>query len=355
MPTLFSSLTIGALTLRNRILMAPMTRNRADPAGNPQPIMATYYAQRASAGLIISEATQVCPEGRGYPCTPGIYTPEHVAGWKNVTAAVHKAGGHIFLQLWHCGRISHSSYQPNGGPPPAPSAIEPRKGQVMTYQGPKPFETPRALETSEIPGIVAHYRNAAKLAIEAGFDGVEVHGANGYLIDQFLRDGSNTRTDKYGGSVENRARFLLEIVDAIISEIGSERVSVRLSPNGTFNDMSDSDPVATYSYAIAELSKRKIALLHFIEKMMGDQTVHVTTAQARSWFKGPLAVNGGYTKQRAEEVLSAEAADLVAIGVPFIANPDLVERFKRDAPLNEPDTSTFYGGNERGYTDYPTL
>jgi N-ethylmaleimide reductase len=225
----------------------------------------------------------------------------------------------------------------------------------MTYQGPKPFETPRALETSEIPGIVAHYRNAARLALEAGFDGVEVHGANGYLIDQFLRDGSNTRTDKYGGSVENRARLLLEVVDAIISEVGAEKVSVRLSPNGTFNDMSDSDPVATYSYAISELSKRKIALLHFIEKMMGDQTVHVTTAQARSWFKGPLAVNGGYTKQRAEEVLSAEAADLVAIGVPFIANPDLVERFRRNAPLNEPDTSTFYGGNERGYTDYPTL
>jgi N-ethylmaleimide reductase len=346
---------IGSLSLTNRLVMAPMTRNRADPAGNPQPLMATYYAQRASAGLIVSEATQVCPEGRGYPCTPGIYTPEHVNGWRQITNAVHKAGGLIFLQLWHCGRISHSSYQPNGGPPPAPSAIEPRKGEVMTYQGPKPFETPRALETSEIPSIVAHYRNGAKRAIEAGFDGVEVHAANGYLIDQFLRNGSNTRTDKYGGTVENRARLLLEVVDAVIGEVGSDRVSVRLSPNGTFNDMSDSDPVGTFSYAISELSKRKIAFLHFIEKMMGDPVVHVTLAQARSWFNGPLAVNGGFTKERAEQVVGKGLADLVAIGVPFIANPDLVERFKRGAPLNEPDMGTFYGGSEKGYTDYPTL
>lgn len=352
---LLAPVALGSLRLKNRILMAPMTRNRADPAGNPQPIMLTYYTQRASAGLIISEASQICPEGRGYPCTPGIYTPEHVAGWRQITDSVHKAGGLIFIQLWHCGRISHSSYQPHGGPPPSASAIQPRKGEVVTYQGPKPFEQPRALETNEIPTIVAQYQNSARLAMEAGFDGVEIHAANGYLIDQFLRDGSNTRKDQYGGSVENRARFLLEIVDAVTSEVSASKASVRLSPNGTFNDMSDSNPVETFSYVIKELSKRKLAFLHFIEKMQGDPTILVSLAQARTWFEGPLAVNGGYTKESGEAAISEGLADLISIGVPFIANPDLVERYGRNAPLNQPDMGTFYGGTEKGYTDYPAL
>jgi N-ethylmaleimide reductase len=317
--------------------------------------MATYYTQRASAGLIITEATQVMQSGQGYPLTPGIYTPEHVQGWKKITAAVHEAGGAIVLQLWHVGRISHPSYQPNGAAPVAPSAIKPGSGEVFTYQGPKPFETPRALTEGEIGEVVAAYRHAARCAREAGFDGVEIHGANGYLIDQFLRDGTNKRTDRYGGSVENRCRFLFEVTDAVLQEWEPSRVGVRLSPNGIFNDMSDSNPAVTFKAAIDGLSARKVGYLHYVERMGTDPVIHVSLAQVRSWFSGPLIVNGGFTKERAVEVVSEGLADLVAFGVPFISNPDLVERFKTNAPLNEPDQATFYGGDHRGYTDYPTL
>ncbi len=352
---LFSNFQMGALSLKNRLVMAPMTRNRADQAGVPQPLMVTYYTQRASAGLIITEATQVMQSGQGYPLTPGIYTPAHVEGWKAITSAVHQAGGLIVLQLWHVGRISHSAYQPNGAAPVAPSAIKPSSGEVFTYEGPKPFETPRALDIAEIGEIVAAYRHAARCARDAGFDGVEIHGANGYLIDQFLRDGTNKRTDHYGGSVENRCRFLFEVTDAVLQEWESNRVSVRLSPNGIFNDMSDSIPKETFKAAIDGLSQRKLACLHFIEQMAADPTLHVTLAEARSWFHGALMVNGGYTKERAAEVLNEQLADLVAFGVPFIANPDLVERMKRNAALNTANEATFYGGDQTGYTDYPAL
>ncbi len=352
---LFSSFQLGTLRLANRVVMAPMTRNRADQAGVPQPLMTTYYAQRASAGLIISEATQVMQSGQGYPLTPGIYTPAQVEGWKQITSAVHEAGSTIILQLWHVGRISHPSYQPNGAAPVAPSAIKPSSGEVFTYEGLKPFETPRALEESEIAEIIAAYRHAARCAREAGFDGVEIHGANGYLIDQFLRDGTNKRNDRYGGSVENRCRFLFEVTDAVLQEWEPSRVGVRLSPNGIFNDMSDSNPAVTFKAAIDGLVARQLAYLHYVERMSADPVVHVSLAQVRSWFPGPLIVNGGFTKERAVEVLSEGLADLVAFGVPFIANPDLVERFRRNAPLNEPDQSTFYGGDHRGYIDYPTL
>jgi N-ethylmaleimide reductase len=317
--------------------------------------MATYYGQRASAGLIVTEATQVMPGGQGYPCTPGIYTAEQIAGWKTVTAAVHAAGGTIVVQLWHVGRISHPTYQPHGIAPAAPSAIMPTSGEVFTYDGPKPFETPRALEEQEIVEIVAAYRHAARSAREAGFDGVEIHAANGYLIDQFLRDGTNKRTDRYGGSAHNRCRFLCEVTDAVLQEWQADRVGVRISPNGTFNDMSDSDPKATFKVAIDGLRDRKLAYLHFIERMAQDPAIQVSLAEVRSWFTGSVIVNGGYTQERADTVLSEGLADLVAFGVPFIANPDLVERMARHAPLNSADPSIFYGGDHRGYTDYPTL
>jgi len=354
-PVLFSSVKLGAWSLKNRVVMAPMTRNRADRAGVPQQLMATYYAQRASAGLIISEASQVMPGGQGYPCTPGIYSAEQVTGWRAITSAVHRAGGTIVLQLWHVGRISHPSYQPNGLAPVAPSAIKPSSGEVFTYEGPKPFETPRALEQGEIAEIITAYQHAARSAREAGFDGVEVHAANGYLIDQFLRDGTNKRTDQYGGSADNRCRFLFEVTDAVLQEWESGRVGVRISPNGTFNDMSDSDPKAIFKVAIEGLRARKLAYLHFIERMAQDPVIHATLAEVRSWFNGAVIVNGGYTQERAEEVLSEGLADLVAFGVPFIANPDLVERMSQHAALNSADPSTFYGGDHRGYTDYPTL
>jgi len=354
-PDLFSSLSLGDLELANRVVMAPMTRNRAERTGEPREAMAKYYQQRAGAGLIISEASQVCLEGQGYPCTPGIHTPEQISAWRKVTSAVHASHGKIFIQLWHCGRISHSSYQPDGSPPPAPSAIKPSNGAVITYQGPKPFEMPRALETSEVQHIAELYRKASRAAIDAGFDGVEIHAANGYLLDQFLRDGSNKRTDIYGGAIENRARLLLEVVDQVCGEISPARVGVRLSPNGTFNDMRDSDPKRTFNYTISKLSDRKLAYLHFIEKMSGDPAITVTIEDARHWFAGTLMVNGGFDRDRASSLISSGLADLVSFGVPFIANPDLVDRFQRGAALNEPDTTTFYGGDERGYTDYPTL
>ena len=338
--------------------MAPLTRNRAGDGNVPGQLNATYYTQRVSAGLIIAEATQVSPEGLGYPATPGIHSAAQVAGWKLVTDAVHQHGGRIFLQLWHVGRISHPDLQPGGALPVAPSAIAPTVGQAATYEGMKPFVTPRALETSEIPGIVEQYRQGAKNALEAGFDGVEVHGANGYLLDQFLRDGTNKRTDEYGGSIENRARLLLEVTQAVTEVWGAGRVGVRLSPSGTFNDMHDSDPLATFGYAAEALNRFGLAYLHLIEVVEADLRhggTEVPTSYLRDRFTGTLMVNGGYDLDKSNAVLSSHKADLVAFGTLFIANPDLPQRFALNAPLNPADPSTFYGGGEKGYIDYPFL
>ncbi len=352
---LFTPIRIGPYDLPNRIFMAPMTRNRA-PETVPTPMMATYYRQRATAGLIITEASQVSPQGVGYPATPGIHDERQVAGWKRVTEAVHEAGGHIFLQLWHVGRISHPDYH-NGALPVAPSAIA-AKGQATTYEGMKPFVTPRALATSEIPGIVEQFRQAAKNALEAGFDGVEIHAANGYLLDQFLRDGTNRRTDEYGGSVENRARLLLEVTSAVVGEWGEGRVGVRLSPSGTFNDMSDSDPETTFTYVADKLSSYPLVYLHIVDALEGDirhGAKVVPLPSLRRAYRGTLVVNGGYDKARGNAVIAEGLADAVAFAQLFLANPDLVQRFRVDAPLNPPDFATFYGGDEKGYIDYPTL
>ena len=352
---LLSPYKLGNLELPNRIVMAPLTRNRAGQGNVPGQLNATYYTQRASAGLIITEATQVSPQGLGYPSTPGIHSPEQVEGWKLVTDAVHQQGGRIFLQLWHVGRISHPDLQPDGALPVAPSAIAP-KGEASTYEGPKPFVTPRALETSEIPEIVEQYRKGAENALQAGFDGVEVHGANGYLLDQFLRDGTNHRTDEYGGSIENRARLLLEVTQAVAGVWGAQRVGVRLSPSGTFNDMHDSNPVATFSYAAEALNQFGLAYLHIVEVNEADLRhggTEVPTRHLHERFTGTLMVNGGYNSDRANAVLGKKEADLVSFGTLFLANPDLPQRFAFNAPLNPPDPTTFYGGGEKGYTDYP--
>jgi N-ethylmaleimide reductase len=355
--TLLSSVQVGRYTLPNRLVMAPLTRNRAGAGNTPRALNATYYAQRASAGLIITEASQISPQGMGYPATPGIHSSEQVEGWKLVTQAVHDRGGHIFLQLWHVGRISHPDLQPNGALPVAPSAIAP-KGEASTYEGQKPFVTPRALETDEVPGIVEQYRQAAKNALEAGFDGVEVHSANGYLLDQFLRDGSNQRTDQYGGSIENRARLLLEVIDAVVEVWGSDRVGLRLSPSGTFNDMSDSNPEALFRYVVQELNQRNLAYLHLIEPREDNgapEGQDLSSHFFRSIYNGTIIAAGGYDRELAEETIAKGDADLIAFGRWYISNPDLVERFAQNAPLNQYDRSTFYGGDETGYTDYPTL
>jgi N-ethylmaleimide reductase len=364
MTTLFTPLPLGDLTLPNRIIMAPLTRMRAKTPGNiPQALNAEYYAQRASAGLIIAEATQIAPFGQGYPATPGIHSPEQIEGWKLVTDAVHQAGGHMFLQLWHVGRVSHSSFHPEEGLPVAPSAIAP-SGQTFTAEWKQvPYETPRALETKEIPGIVAQYRQAAINAKAAGFDGVEVHGANGYLLDQFLQDGSNKRTDPYGGSIENRARLLLEAVDAVVEVWGKGRVGVRLSPYGTFGDMQDSDPKALFTYVLQQLSARGIAYVHMIEPRAtsagGNDAVNEaapsTSDLFRHLFKGVFITAGGYTPESAAEAVVFGHADAVAFGRIFIANPDLPERIRQGAALNPYNRATFYGGGAKGYTDYPTL
>jgi N-ethylmaleimide reductase len=347
---LFTPVRIGPLELVNRVVMAPMTRNRAGASDVPQAIAAEYYRQRAAAGLIVTEASQVSPQGKGYPGTPGIYSREQIAGWQGVTDAVHKAGGRIFLQLWHVGRISHPSLQLENALPVAPSAIKPA-GDAMTATGLQPFVTPRALETSELPGIVDAYRQAALNAQEAGFDGVEIHAANGYLLDQFLRDGSNHRTDAYGGSIENRSRLLLEVVEVVSKAIGAGRVGVRLSPVGAFNDMKDSDPAALFLHVARHLGSRGLAYLHVFET---DPT-GFDWAALKQAFGGRYIANGAYDRTRAAAALSSGRADLIAFGVPFIANPDLVARLKTGAPLAQPDTATFYGGTEKGYTDYPAL
>ena len=353
---LFAPIQLGPYELRNRIVMAPLTRNRAGQGQVPQPMNVRYYRQRASAGLIISEATQVCPEGVGYPNTPGIHSLEQVKGWRAITEAVHQEGGRIFLQLWHVGRISHPSLQPGGALPVAPSAIKP-EGDAITYEGLKPFVTPRALDLAELPGLVAQYRQGAQYALEAGFDGVEVHSANGYLLDQFLRDGSNHRTDAYGGSIENRARLLFEVVEAVTQIWGVNRVGIRISPVNPFNSMQDSDPDQTFGYVAKKLGALKLAYLHVVEM---DQS-GVTTGQSvdfrrlRELFGGIYMVCGCYTYERATAALAKGEAALIAVGRLFIANPDLPERFAKGAPLNVPQAETFYGGTEKGYTDYPSL
>jgi len=362
MTTLFDSLKIGDINVPNRAVMAPLTRMRSQQPGNiPTALNAEYYAQRATAGLIISEATQISPQGQGYPATPGIHSNDQIAGWQQVTQAVHEKGGKIFLQLWHVGRISHSSFH-NGELPVAPSAIAPKEGKAFTADFRQvPFETPRALETHEIASIVNDYRIAAQNAKNAGFDGVEVHGANGYLLDQFLQDGSNKRLDQYGGSIENRSRFLLEVVDAVTQVWGKGRVGVRLSPYGTFSDMSDSDPLALFTHVIGQLDKRGIAYLHVIEPRAtlagGSDAVASeapsTSALFRHLFSGAFISAGGYDAHNYQKVLADHQADAIAFGRLYIANPDLVERLQHNLPLNPYNRATFYGGNEKGYTDYP--
>lgn len=362
MATLFDTLKLGDLTLKNRVIMAPLTRMRSKQPGNiPYELNAEYYAQRASAGLIISEASQISQQGQGYPATPGIYTAEQVDGWKKVTKAVHEKGGAIFIQLWHVGRISHSSLQSGGATPVAPSAIAAKDSGTYTADWqPTPILTPRALETSELAGIVADYKKAAENAKAAGFDGVEVHGANGYLLDQFLQDGSNKRSDNYGGSIENRARLLLEVVDAVISVFGAGRVGVRLSPYGSFNDMSDSDPLALFSYVLEQLSQRGIAYAHLIEPRAtaagGSDAVAenapCTSDLFRKSFKGVFISAGGYGAENAKAAVAGGQVDAVVFGRYFISNPDLPEKIKAGLPLTRYDRSTFYGGAEKGYTDY---
>jgi N-ethylmaleimide reductase len=348
---LFTPVTIGTLPLPNRVVMAPMTRNRAGEGNAPTALNVEYYVQRASAGLIVTEATQVSPQGVGYPGTPGIHSDQQVAGWRRVTAAVHAAGGRIFLQLWHVGRISHPSLQPNGGLPVAPSAIA-AKGEAFTLTGMQPFPTPRALDTDEIADVVRQYADGARRALDAGFDGVEVHGANGYLIDQFLRDGTNQRSDRYGGSIENRTRFLGEVTDAVVAVWGAERVGLRISPRGEFNDMRDSDPAALFTRVAAQVGAKRLAYLHVVEPV---GTADALAPRLRAAFGGPLILNGGFDRAAGDAALGAGSGDLVSFGAPFLANPDLPVRFRVGAPLNTPDHATFYGGAAKGYTDYPAL
>ncbi|PPC80202.1 MAG: alkene reductase [Methylotenera sp.] len=353
---LFSPVKLGSMQLNNRIVMAPLTRNRAGEHGVPQPLNVTYYEQRASAGLIITEATPISVMAHGYPALPGIYTDAQVAGWKKITDAVHAKGGKIVIQLWHVGRISHPSLLPEGALPVAPSAIKPA-GKAFTYQGLVDYVTPKALETSELPGIVADYVHATKCALAAGFDGVEVHAANGYLLDQFLRDGTNQRTDQYGGSIENRSRLLLEVVKAVVDVAGADKVGVRLSPVNPFNDMQDSNPQALFNAVATALNQFDLAYLHVVEGGIhgGGIADPFDFDALRKLFKGAYMANLSYDKARGNAVIASGHADAVAYGVPFISNPDLVERFKLDAPLNEADSSTFYGGTEKGYTDYPFM
>lgn len=354
---LLQSYQLGNISLPNRLVMAPMTRNRAGEGNTATELMATYYRQRSSAGLIVSEGTQISEQGVGYPNTPGIHSEEQVESWKKVTNAVHEEGGKIFAQIWHVGRISHPIFH-DGDLPVAPSAIKP-EGQTFTPEGMKDFVTPRALETEEIPGVIDDYVKAAENAIRAGFDGVEIHGANGYLIDQFIQDGTNNRTDKYGGSKENRARFALEVTEAVTKAIGSERTGIRLSPSGEFNDMYDSNPKETFSYLIEQLNNYDLAYLHLVEPLTDVSDMPNYAKQVAEFFRpsyeGTLITCGNYDRESGMEVLREENADLVGYAKLFLANPDLPERFAVNAELNEPDRDTFYGGDEKGYTDYPFM
>lgn len=349
MTDLFSPIHLGDLTLPNRIIMAPLTRARSGPARIPNALMAEYYVQRASAGLIISEATIVTPRGAGYANTPGIWSAEQVTAWKKITDAVHAAGGRIFAQLWHVGRISHPLLL-NGELPVAPSPIAP-EGHVRLLRPVTPYVTPHALAAEEIPPIIEAFRQGAENARLAGFDGVEIHGANGYLLDQFLQSSTNHRTDNYGGPVENRARLLLEVTDAAIAVWGPDRVGVHLAPRGDSHSMGDSDPSATFGYVARELGRRKIAFIFAREY----RDANWLTPQLKKEFGGVFIANEKFTKESANAVLAAGEADAVAFGVPFISNPDLPRRFAENAPLNPPDPDTFYGDGSAGYTDYPAL
>ena len=350
---LFSPVKLGSIALKNRMIMAPLTRNRAGEGGIPQAMNVTYYEQRASAGLIITEATPISVMAHGYPMLPGIYTDAQVAGWKKVTDAVHAKEGKIVLQLWHVGRISHPSLL-NGALPVAPSAIKPA-GQAFTYQGLVDYVEPRALDASELPGIVQDYVHATKSALAAGFDGVEIHSANGYLLDQFLRDGSNKRTDNYGGSFENRARLLMEVTQAVVNVAGADKVGIRLSPVNPFNDMHDSNPQALFNFVVDALNPLNLAYLHVIEGNIGGVEQPFDFVALRKHFKNTYMANLAYDKARGNAAIASGHADVIAYGVPFLANPDLVERYRSNVPLNQANESTFYGGDEKGYTDYPFL
>ncbi|HHP7239640.1 alkene reductase [Longibacter sp.] len=356
---LFRPLETGDLSLPHRVLMAPLTRNRAGEGNVPGEMNAEYYRQRASAGLIVTEATQVAPRGQGYPRTPGIHSDEQVGGWKLVTNAVHEADGRIVLQLWHVGRISHSSYH-DGEKPVAPSAIAAEGETLTANMEMEPFETPYALETDEVADVVEQYRRGAERALEAGFDGVEIHGANGYLIDQFLRSGSNQRTDRYGGSLENRLRFLQDVVDAVVDVWGAERVGLRLSPLSGFNSMSDNTPVDTFTAAARAADEAGLAYLHLVEPsdpkppVRGDGKVREVFSAIRDAFEGVLIANGNYDAETANDAITSGYADAVTFGRSFLANPDLPRRLRDGLPVNVPDESTFYNGGAKGYTDYPT-
>ncbi|MBY4632373.1 alkene reductase [Rhizobium croatiense] len=354
--TLFEPSALGSLTLSNRVVMAPLTRNRAGVGFVPGDLVAEYYAQRASAGLIISEATQISQQGQGYQDTPGIYTEAQIDGWRKVTNAVHAKGGHIFLQLWHVGRVSHVDLQPDGQRPVAPSAI---RAETKTFVNNAfvDVSAPRALELREIAGIIEDFRRAAANAIAAGFDGVEVHGANGYLLDQFARDGANCRSDAYGGSIENRARLTLEVTAAVAEEVGAERTGVRISPVSPANGISASDPQAQFNYIVEKLDEMGIAYLHVVEGATGGprDVAPFDYEALRRRFRSTYIANNGYDLELATTRLEHGLADLFAFGRPFIANPDFVERLKVGAPLANLDMSTLYGGGTAGYTDYPTL
>jgi N-ethylmaleimide reductase len=357
---LFTSLRLGAIQLPNRIIMAPLTRMRAGAANVPTALNAEYYAQRASAGLIVSEGTAISPQAQGYPNAPGIYTGAQIAGWRAVTDAVHARGGRIIMQIAHNGRNSHSSLMPDGAPPVAPSAVLPTIPALTKDFQQAPAEIPRPLETPEIAVIIGTFRQAALNAIDAGFDGVELQGANSHLIEQFLENGTNQRTDVYGGSKENRARFLLEIVDQVTAAIGANRLGVRLSPFGQYGGIYDSHPLELFSFVIRELSKRRIAYLHLIEARGSEigltdelhENAQSNAALFRSFFDGPMLSAAAYTPESAAETIDRKHADAIVFGRLFIANPDLVERIKDNQPLNPPDRSTFYGGGAHGYTDY---
>src|SRR3984957_7214158 len=358
MPNLFEFVQLGSLVLANRVFMAPLTRTRADADGVPSKLAATYYAQRASAGLIVTEATQISPMGKGYANTPGIHSPEQVQGWSRIVESVHNSGGRIFLQLWHVGRISHTSLLPNNAQPVAPSAI---RANAYTHiaTGAAQVSEPIALTASGIKETLADYRRAAGNAKEAGFDGVEIHAANGYLIDQFLRTGTNQRTDKYGGVAANRVRFLTEAVEQVLEAWDSKQIGVRISPTVDFNDMSDDNPRDTFSVAVARLNGYGLGYLHVVEQAQDSKGSTnedlALSAQLRTLWKGLYVVNGGYDGLRGEEALRTGHADAVAYGRAFLANPDLPRRLQLGAALNEPDPTTFYGGDAAGYTSYPAL
>jgi N-ethylmaleimide reductase len=356
---LFQPYKLGPLTLKNRMVMAPMTRSRADFDGVQSPLASTYYSQRASAGLIITEGSQVSAQGVGYVKTPGVYTRAQIEAWKRTTDAVHEAGGLIFIQLWHVGRVSHPDFH-GGELPVGPSAVG-YEGEVFTPEGKKKVPVPRALRKEELPGIVEQFSTAARNAKEAGFDGAELHGANGYLLDQFLRDTVNQRTDEYGGSIENRVRFPLEVARAVAGEFGADRLGYRISPiNGAFNGMSGSHLKETYGRLVSGLNELNLAYLHILEPQPGHMMAAPADAERlapgfRKIFRGTLMLNGGYTKELATEAIESEQSDLISFGVPFLANPDLPKRFVLGAQLNPPQWETFYQGEDKGYIDYPLL